>query len=329
MAGTPANLQEALQAQRAMVAENPTDADLLNDLGNLLALAGNLDEAHEVYLRALEIDPDDISTLYNLALVLMEQGQTKQAHKVLRSILELEPQHAWGHYQLGTLYNDQNNRAKAVHHYAEAFAIDRSLTSPKVNPHIVENSLATEALLKMYVEESPSTQAPRMYEEPGNVADLLLPQKSVEPTADPESESEPVDAPEEAAEPPARRHRASYSSPPAADEDSAATSDRSDAQLVTGQRERQDSTPAQIIEDPESEPPRAAGLRIKSTENAAQQTEETESRGEFVEPSSGPDTSVGDPIDSPGGFLPGLQSTGRLDIELLPAVEPGSAVSPT
>ena len=327
LAGTPANLQDALQAQRVLVAENPSDADLLNDLGNLLALAGDLEEAKKVYLRALEIDPDDIASLYNLALVLMEQGRAKPAQKTLHAILELEPQHAWAHYQLGTLFDNQNNRTKAVHHYAEAFAIDRSLTSPKVNPHIVENPLATDALLKVYVEESPSTQAPRMYEKPGNVAELLLPRESAEPTS--ELESEPAAAPEAAAEPPTRRHRASYPTPTASDEDSHTISDGAESRSDRDPLEESDSPPSPTGEDADSEPSQASPRRLDSSSLESLQSRQTGSTGDPEESEFSQSTSGGDPFESTESFIPGVQSTGRLDIELLPAAEVGPAVSPT
>ena len=220
LAGTPANLQEALAAQRALVAEHPGDASLLNDLGNLLALAGDLEEAEETYRRALQSEPMDVTSLYNLALVLREQGENKQARKTLESILEIDPRHSWTHYQLGDLYEDERNRKKAVYHYAQAFAADRSLTSPQVNPHIVENRLATDALLAMYVQESPSTQAPRIYKEPGDVAELLLPQPVPEPEvleAAPEAEDVPL----------RRRYGATYPSVPPEDKNRIRRSSRS------------------------------------------------------------------------------------------------------
>jgi len=326
LAGPPANLQEALQAQRALVAENPADADLLNDLGNLLALAGNLEEAEETYLRALELDADDLASLYNLALVYMEQGRSKPAHNALRSIIELEPRHAWAHYQLGTLYEEQGNRTKAVHHYAEAFAIDRSLTTPKVNPHIVENHLATEALLKMHVEESPSTQAPRMYEQPGNVAELLLPLKSAEPAVEPVPMVEPEPA---AAESPTSRHRSSYSSPAESDEDSGTASSDADTQSVTGQEERSGVTPSQTDEDGDSKPSQESPRRLDASSLGAQQSGQTQSGDDPGQSEFSQSTSDSEPFEASGSFIPGLQSTGRLDIELLPAVEHAPAVSPT
>lgn len=359
LAGTPANLQEALQAQRALVAENPGDADLLNDLGNLLALAGDLEDAEEVYGRALEVDPGDVTTLYNLALVLREQDENKRAMKTFKTILESDPRHAWTHYQLGTLYTEQKNRSKAVHHYAKAFSIDRSLTSPKVNPHIVENRLATDALLVMHVDDSPSTQAPRIYEEPGDVADLLLPPSAEPPVTETAPEEPGADSTSTSS-----RHRVSYSQP----SESSGESEDSTGEPVPDDKSHQkmgmagvkmpDEEPSTPSSDP-AEPRKidASTLRTQRYQQPVSQgakgqdlggstsgTTATEQTGlgrtQFGGVASAPPASPspptgsssgigGDTTASPGGFTPGVQSTGRLDIELLPIVETAPVTSST
>lgn len=338
LAGTPANLQEALQAQRGLVAEHPRDADLLNDLGNLLALAGDFAEAEEAYRQALDVDPDDVTSLYNLALVLREQGDRKQAQKVLRSILELDPRHAWSHYQLGTLYAEQKNRSKAVHHYAAAFSADRSLTSPKVNPHIVENRLATDALLTMYVDDSPSTQAPRIYEEPGAVADLLLPRGAAEQQTEPPVET----APGGETVPPSGRSRVSY--PPSEEgpaTGSSSDADSSDPAADQESNRRLDTSTLRARQAAPSTPRENSGQPLGSATSGTNPVDDPgfdqsptggvagAPSSSLVAPSGSVATPSGDTVDSPGEFTPGLQSTGRLDLELLPAVETAPALSST
>ena len=56
-ATSPPNLYEALRAQQAEASLHPSDPEILNDLGNLLVLAGSLDQAEEAYRRSLELDP--------------------------------------------------------------------------------------------------------------------------------------------------------------------------------------------------------------------------------------------------------------------------------
>jgi len=331
LAGTPANLQEALQAQKSLVAENPRDADLLNDLGNLLALAGDFAQAEEIYHRALEIEPDDVTALYNLALVLREQGELKAARKTFEAILEVDPRHAWTHYQLGALLDEQDNRSRAVQHYAEAFAIDRTLTSPKVNPHIVENQLATEALLLMYVEESPSTQAPRLYEKPGNVADLLLPRQSAETTA----ESADGDAHTEV-DPVPRRHGASFTPPPV-DEDDLDSAEEDTNDLSTTSSGYDPGSPRTLDASTlrtrtPKQPASEQDMGQRSTQGGSTSSQVNPVATGILLPSadSAPATdNAAGAAGTPQDFTPSLNSTGRLDLQLLPATEPDAAVSST
>lgn len=299
----PRNLQEALEAQRQAVAQNPTDSAQLNDLGNLLALAGNLDAAEETYRRALEIAPGNSISLYNLALVLQEQGRVKEARHALQTILETDPGHAWAHYQLATLFAASNNRTLALRHYEAAFSLDRSLVDPRVNPHIVENRLVTEALLKVYVSKSPSTQAPRLYEQPGDVADLLLP-------ATPSAVE--TEVPGTAAEGSERRYRGSFS---AGGGGSAATSE-----------------PLPVTPEPESRVLDESTLRspdggtnlggaVGWTGSGTPSTDSIAPPPPTTAPVTGSQPSV-----TPPPTVPGVESTGRLDIELWPISDPDSTV---
>jgi tetratricopeptide (TPR) repeat protein len=168
-------LDQALATQEALAATQPHNAEVLNDLGNLLALAGKNEQAEEAYRRALELEPGNAKTRYNLALILQEEGQRKQAIAEFRQVIELEPNDAWAHYQLGRCYEEARKRPLAIEEYARAFELDSSLASPRVNPHIIENRLATEALLVAYTDGGSAGQAPRMYEEPARIAEILTP----------------------------------------------------------------------------------------------------------------------------------------------------------
>ena len=197
-ATSPPHLYEALEAQRAQASQNPNDPEILNDLGNLLVLAGSIAEAEEVYLQSLEISPDNTATRYNLALVLMEQGHRSQATKELNRVLAIQPQHAWSLYQLGTLSALAGRRNKAVGYYTKALALDPDLASPVVNPHIIENRYLTESQLRLYLAKVEAAQAPRLYQRPNQVAELLIPASGAEPVTTPDVEpgAEPESHPE-------------------------------------------------------------------------------------------------------------------------------------
>ncbi len=175
-ASVPTSLNKALETQRRLVMERPNDAAVLNDLGNLLVLADLPLEAGEAYRQALGIDPERVSSLFNLALLEQQRGERREALRLLKKVVELQPAHAWAHYQLGTLYESWDQDNKAVEHYARAFALDPQLAFKEVNPHIVENELVTQAMIRAYGDGGVRLpQAPQTFDEPGRIARMLMP----------------------------------------------------------------------------------------------------------------------------------------------------------
>jgi Flp pilus assembly protein TadD len=174
IAATPPNLPKALAAQRQLAAERPADAGVQNDLGNLLLLAHRTDEAEAAYRRALELDPKRTSALFNLALLEQDKGRLDDARQHLEQVIAIEPQHAWAHYQLGAVDEAQGKRSAAVDEYSRAFSLDPQLAFPDVNPHVVGSHLVTESLLRAYRQSAMPPQAPKAYEQPGRIASILV-----------------------------------------------------------------------------------------------------------------------------------------------------------
>ncbi len=174
LAGPP-NIDKALEAQQALVVERPYDAQVHNDMGNLLTLIERWDDAETSYRRAIELAPTDPSSRFNLALLDYQQGRFSEAGDELKKVLELSPRHGRAHYQLGIIYAAKGERSKAVEQYARAFAADPTLTFASNNPHIIENELRTEAILMAgRYETSARTQQPRVYGEPERIRDLMI-----------------------------------------------------------------------------------------------------------------------------------------------------------
>ncbi len=170
----PPNLQRALEVQQTLAAQRPSDADTLNDLGNLLLLAGRLGEAESAYRRAIELDAQHAGYYYNLALLLDRRGDGAGARKALEEAVRLDPEHAWAFYQLGTVLHGQGLVNAAVKAYAEALFLDPNLASSRVNPHVIENPLLTEAMILAYRKTSTQPLAPRDYEDPQRIAELMV-----------------------------------------------------------------------------------------------------------------------------------------------------------
>jgi tetratricopeptide repeat protein len=180
VAAVPPNLNKAIEAQQRLAAERPGDAAVFNDLGNLLLLVPRPEEAEAAYRKAIELDPGKASALYNLGLLLQQRGELREAMKLYNRVVKAEPRHAWARYQIGTIHEIWGQESRAVESYARAFALDPQLAFPEVNPHIVENKLVTEAMLRAYRSDFTPPQAPTVYEDPGRIAALLVPPMQAE-----------------------------------------------------------------------------------------------------------------------------------------------------
>lgn len=170
----PLNLPQAIAAQQRVIDANPGDAALYNDLGNLLYLDSRNEEAAEAYEAGILVDPALVSLRYNFALLLHQTDRPRRAEKEYREVLKIDPRHAWSHYQMGVLLAQRGRRSAAIQSYARAMRLDARLTDPAFNPHILENSLASSAVLWAYSDLSSAALAPRVYENPGNVTSILL-----------------------------------------------------------------------------------------------------------------------------------------------------------
>ena len=349
-AASPPNLYDALVAQQEQADLHPNDPKILNDLGNLLVLAGSLDEAEEAYHRSLDLSPDNTTTRYNLALVLMEQGQTKPASKELQHVLELDPNHAWSLYQLGTISASSGRRDKAVDYYTRALALNPDLASPAVNPHIIENRYLTESQLRLYLAQAEAAQAPRLYQQPNQVARLLIPTEATSSEGDagtaPEnegqthawSEEQGGQAPPAVGEPEAAQPLALQQTPSwepveetGDDRDQAMQEAPSESPRVITEEDLVPTTVGQGVgyvdsnRQPSSQPstPRSGGTVTypRTTPRSGTPQGQPRTQPQTVSPSP-------QPTPRSQSFVPTIGSTGRLDLELLfedirPAVAPG------
>lgn len=171
-----ANLNKTIEAQRRLTTEQPQDAGVWNDLGNLLVLASRMDDAEAAYRQAVELDPAKESALFNLGLLLQQKGKFREAHKVYGKLIDVAPSHAWAHYQVGAIRERWGDESAAIRSYAAAFALDPQLAFPEVNPQIVDNRLATQAMLRAYRNEGSAAPAvPTVFEDPRRIRDLLVP----------------------------------------------------------------------------------------------------------------------------------------------------------
>jgi hypothetical protein len=314
---TAPNLARALDEQKRLVAAHPEDAAALNDLGNLLQLAGRPDEAETAYRRALELAPERVPARYNLGLLLHRAGRFDEALAEYRAVVEHDPAHAWARYQLGAVYEAQGDERRAVRWYGEALALEPRLAFPEYNPGVIENGLLEEAMLTGYRAERGRPLAPQVYEQPGRIRDLMLPAEAAAPAA-PEVAAEPAAA-EPAAEPP----------PVAAATETLSTDDL-DERTVNQATSEGAGRPRARYRPPAESP---AGSQVRTWQRPAQAEEDPE--GRVVAPGTVivPGVPAQQPtlqrapapaprVIAPGGtvrYRPGVQSSGRLELELVPS----------
>jgi len=113
-------LEQAVAAMRAVVAEDPGIIDAYTSLGGWLQQLKRLDEAVASYRKALEIDPQNELALTALAETYRLQGRPQAAVEGYRTALRRQPRqpHLW--YQLATVYLDLGRRDEAEATFRQA-----------------------------------------------------------------------------------------------------------------------------------------------------------------------------------------------------------------
>lgn len=192
-AAVPPNLYQALDAQRELIAQHPNDPTAFNDMGNLLVLADHFEEAEDAYQRAISLGDTHERARFNLGVLQTQTGQYKSAEATFRSLLSSAPQHAWAHYQLGVVLAQRKQRDEALEHYARALALDPRLSFAENNPHILDNELFGEALLRSQRYQPTSvSRVPRQYSEPDRIIRLMLRGESPDDLLDEMSDAAPT-----------------------------------------------------------------------------------------------------------------------------------------
>lgn len=306
VAAVPPNLAKAIETQQRLAAERPQDAAVFNDLGNLLLLVPQPDEAEAAYRKALELDPNKTSALYNLGLLLQQRGERREAMQLYQRLVKADPSHAWGHYQMGTLYEISGQESRAIESYARAFALDPQLAFPEVNPHIVDNKLVTEAMLRAYKSDAAPPQAPKVYEDPARIAALLVPS----PAAAQAAKDQAANSQQQAA--PANRQKPGAA---AQGQDATVLRERDlDRGNPAGQAQPQGAARGGGVPGSRTPQPQR-GLRewnrpeptVQEVPGEGVSNEDVEQPGQVITP-------------PPGGvyYRPGVPSTGRLGLQIVP-----------
>jgi tetratricopeptide (TPR) repeat protein len=114
---------ERIQAEdyfRRALQQEPENALLWAQLGDVLAQTESGLEAIEAYERALHYDPEDLDTLYNLGTLYVHEERSEEAMDLLRRALSIDPQHGAAHYNLALVLDERKDFDEARIHYLKA-----------------------------------------------------------------------------------------------------------------------------------------------------------------------------------------------------------------
>jgi hypothetical protein len=303
VAASPPNLTSALEEQIKLVNSQPNDAAAHNDLGNLLVLANRNAEAETAYRRAIEIDAKRSSAHFNLGLLLQRRGEDRAALREFKATVKSDPNHAWAHFQIGMLLERSGRREGAIEAYAKSFALDPQLVFPEVNPNIIDSELVTSSMLLAYRADRSIPLAPNRYDQPGRIANLLVPPIDVPATAAVEG------APNEAvANPAAAGGGGKPEGPTVLTPSTLGSGSGSRAGSTTGRRTGLSGT-GRAGTRPDAS---VRNWTRPDPDPVYEDTVNEEDPGEYIEEEP--------PPPPPGGiyYQPGLASTGRLTPRLVP-----------
>ncbi|MGH9360987.1 MAG: tetratricopeptide repeat protein, partial [Thermoanaerobaculia bacterium] len=118
---------EAIQAARSALVENPRDVDAREYLG-IAIYRGKRDSEESVRLlrEALQIDPQHYGARFQLAQVLMKTGRLDLAELEYLTAIRTNPRSAAPHHRLAAMYALQGRFDEAVEKYLRAIALDQN-----------------------------------------------------------------------------------------------------------------------------------------------------------------------------------------------------------
>ena len=108
-------LPEEIKGRRVMLARDPGNVALRDDLLLMLTEAGRLSEAADEAARSAALQPSSAAAHYNLGAAMMAVGRMEQAKGAFEKAVAIDPDHVMALYNLA-LVIDVADRAPAIRH---------------------------------------------------------------------------------------------------------------------------------------------------------------------------------------------------------------------
>ncbi len=116
-------LPEEIKGLRMMLAKEPTNVALHDDLAMLYADTGDLVAATEAFKAALQLVPSSAAANYNVGAALLATGDRRSARPYLEAALVVDPRHAKAHHDLAVILQADGDLTSALVHHGEALRL--------------------------------------------------------------------------------------------------------------------------------------------------------------------------------------------------------------
>jgi tetratricopeptide (TPR) repeat protein len=120
-------IDEALEAYRAVIAEDPNMAWAHSRIGGILAQHGDLTGSEEMLKKALELDPELPQALSNLGNLYYTRGDFEQAMVQYRAAIAVDPANPLYHENLHAAYKKLKRYSDAVAALKQAHRLKREM----------------------------------------------------------------------------------------------------------------------------------------------------------------------------------------------------------
>jgi len=121
--GQVGKLDQAASAFKKAVSLSPKDAEVINNMGNILNLQGKLDEAVQAYKKAIALKPNYPQAYYNLGNTLKKQDKTNEAIEAYKKAIALKPNYPDAYNNLGVAFKTAGDLAQAISSYKKVISL--------------------------------------------------------------------------------------------------------------------------------------------------------------------------------------------------------------
>ena len=145
---------KSLDANQKAKEINPLDAEIHNNLGNILKKLEKFDEAQNSYRQAILLKQNYTEVYYNLGNLLKELSRFDEAEKNYNQAIKFRPNFAVAFNNLGILLKELSRFDESIVNFKESLKIDPELATAKAEILFLEASIGDHSNFKNLDKES-------------------------------------------------------------------------------------------------------------------------------------------------------------------------------